>query len=466
MVLGYFSIFDLGLSRATVKFVAEHLSPDKISKVPELVWTSLFLLISLGCVFGIVAAALVPFAVTSFFKMPASFVGDARTSLLVLCLSMPIMLATDALRGVLEAAQRFDLVNSVKVPASVAFYLLAALAIPLGIRVPGVVSLLVFVRLTSALIYLFLCFRIFPGLKTNIHVSRAALRPLSVFGGWIMVSNITGPIFGYLERFMIASIISLGMLTYYSVPFDLVGKILILPMSIVPSLFPYFSYHGSRSTSEVSEVTSRVMKYLLLLMAPVIAVSTFFAREILTLWMGSEFAVQGTIVLQIVSLLFFLNGFAMIPFTSVQALGRPDLKAILDIIVLPTYAIGAWWLMRRMGINGAALAKLSITVIDCTVLYVFASRLRAFSPRDLISGPFSRALVVTGGLFAAVFLVESLHAKLIVSVALLVLCFACYAALFWVTAVDDRDRSVLRAFYERTFSVLRRPQPKVAISGE
>src|SRR5437879_4906172 len=50
MVLGYFGIFDLGLSRATVKFVAEHLSPDKVHKVPELVWTSLGLLLALGCV--------------------------------------------------------------------------------------------------------------------------------------------------------------------------------------------------------------------------------------------------------------------------------------------------------------------------------------------------------------------------------------------------------------------------------
>src|SRR5579859_5356581 len=48
MLLGYFSIFDLGLSRATVKFVAENLAPDRVHKVPELVWTSLSLLVAIG----------------------------------------------------------------------------------------------------------------------------------------------------------------------------------------------------------------------------------------------------------------------------------------------------------------------------------------------------------------------------------------------------------------------------------
>src|ERR1700704_300382 len=91
MVLGYFSIFDLGLSRATVKFVAEHLSPDKIHKVPELVWTSLGLLILLGCAGGLLVAAFVPLAVTHYFKMPASFVGEARTALFILAASMPVI---------------------------------------------------------------------------------------------------------------------------------------------------------------------------------------------------------------------------------------------------------------------------------------------------------------------------------------------------------------------------------------
>src|SRR5579864_9507011 len=145
MLLGYFSIFDLGLSRATVKFVSQNLSPDRIHKVPELIWTSLGLLVAFGCAGGILAAAFVPIVVTHFLKMPASFVGEARISLFILCASMPVMLGNDALRGVLEATQRFDLVNYVKVPGSICFYLFAALAIPLGVKVSGIVLILVLV---------------------------------------------------------------------------------------------------------------------------------------------------------------------------------------------------------------------------------------------------------------------------------------------------------------------------------
>src|SRR5205807_182013 len=238
--------------------------------------------------------------------------------------------------GVLEATQRFDLVNYVKVPASICFYLAAALAIPLGIGVVGIVALLVFIRLATAITYLALCFRVIPSLRTTLRFSREALGPLSVYGGWIMVSNITGPIFGYLERFLIASVLSVGTLTFYSAPFDLVSKVIIFPASITPALFPYFSYHGARSRAVVSDTTSRSLKYLFLVMTPVIATFVFFARGILHLWLGTQFANQSTVVMQIIALAFFLNVFAMVPFTSVQALGRPDLKAILDVIALPT----------------------------------------------------------------------------------------------------------------------------------
>ncbi len=455
VMLGYFSIFDLGLSRATVKFVSDHLSPDKIHQVPELIWTSLTLLIGLGCVGGIVVASLVPVLVTRFLKMPPSFVGEATSSLYILAASMPIMLGSDALRGVLEAAQRFDLVNYVKVPGSVCFYLFAALAIPFGFRVTGIVTILVLVRLITAVAYLGLSFRVFPELKAGFRFSRAAIRPLTVFGGWIMVTNITAPIFGYLERFLIASVISVGMLTYYSVPFDFVGKVLIFPTSIVPSLFPYFSYHGSRGGGQVKDVTSRVIKYLLLLMTPITAVLVCFGREILQIWLGPQFANQSTVVLQTVAILFFLNAFSLIPFTSVQALGRPDLKAIWDIIALPLYAVAAWWLMRRSGINGAAAAKLLVSVADCILLYIMAARLKAFSIKDLVSGCCFRAIAASGVLFSLTLLIAKMHFRIAISAVLVTVCCLFYVLVFWLTAVDEQERQGFSRLLDQAFSSVR-----------
>src|ERR1700686_509306 len=467
MLLGYFSIFDLGLSRATVKFVAENLSPERIHKVPELVWTSLSLLVAIGTLGGILAAIFVPVSVTHFFKMPPSLAGEARIALFVLCASMPIMLGNDALRGVLEASQRFDLVNYVKVPASVLFYLVAALVIPFGMHVAGIVSLLVAIRLVSTLAYLLLCFRTIPELGSRFRVSKASLGPLATFGGWLMVTNVTGPVFTYVERFMIASLLSVGLLTFYSAPYELVSKLLIFPMSIVPSLFPYFSYHGTRKSSEVSEVTSRTIKYLFLVLTPPAAIFIFFARDIMNLWLGPQFAEWSTVVLQLFTLICFFNAFAYVPYTSVQALGRPDLKAKLDLVALPTYCLVAWWLLKHDGINGAAFAKLLVTVADCMILFVFAFKLRAFSLRDCVSGPLFRAIALSGGLLAFVFGIESLHLKFLFTIPLVILCLAVYALMFWILAIDGEDRMMIYALRTRAAGILtgRRATPAMQITG-
>ena len=464
IVLGYFGIFDLGLSRATVKFVAENLSPDKFHKVPELVWTSLALLVGLGFVGGAVASAFVPVSVTHWFKMPASFVGEARTSLFILCASMPVMLGNNALRGVLEAAQRFDLVNYVKVPSSVAFYLVAAVVIPFGVHVPGIVALLVAVRIASSFAYLLLCFHVFPELRSHFSVSRASIRPLASFGGWVMISNVTAPVFSSIERFMIPAFLSVTALAFYSAPYELVGKMLIIPMSIVPSLFPYFSYHGAARSSEVSEVTSRTIKYLLLALTPAAAIFIFFARDILQVWLGADFANNGTRVLQLTAVMIFINAFATIPFTSVQALGRPELKAILDVCVLPVYAVTLWQFMHHWGINGAALARLFVTIVDVSFLYFFASKLKAFTIRDCLSGPLCRALFASAALLGLLVAMERFHLKLLVAVPFALTCFAVYLIAFWFMAFDQRDRLAIDGLRQRGLAVLRGRTTAIRVS--
>jgi len=452
LVLGYSNIFDLGLGRATTKFVAEYLRPEKNHLLPGLVWTSLVLQLVQGLVGAALIAACVPFVVTHLFKMPPAFVGETKTTLFILCAALPILLVGNAIRGILEATQRFDLSNLVGVPASVAFYLLAPAAVALHVRVAGIVLLQVLLRLAAAAAYLVLSLRELPILRTHFSLSKAALKPLASYGGWVTVSTIAGPTFAELERFMIASMISVGALTYYSAPYELVTKVVIFPAAVCSALFPFFSYHGSKNGAIISDLTSRTMKFLLLLMTPFTAIFVFFAKDILRLWLGADFATQSTVVLQVLAISLFMNVFAQIPYTSVQALGRPDLKAMLDLVALPTYAIVAWWLLRRTGINGAAFAKLFITIIDTVALFIFARKLKAFSVREWRSGPLLRTLAISVGLILALFTVKLLGATLPIKCFLVAISCLIYTVAFWFVAVDVSERKVLIGLPRRLFA--------------
>lgn len=446
MLLGSFGVLDLGLGRATTKFVAESLHSETSHRIPALIYTSIALQTGLGAVAALLLAALVPVLARRLLTMPPAWVPAAEASLFVLSAGVPVMLFANAARGVLEAAQRFDLVNYVKVPTSVLFYLVAAAGVPLKLGVPAIVGLSVGVRAVSALVYAGLCFRVFPQLREGVRLSRGAVPELFSFGGWVLVSNAAGPVMGYLERFLIASVISVGALTYYAVPFEMLSRALIIPGSIAPALFPYFSSCGRGNREQVSQVTSRTLTYMLLMLSPLLAATLAFGGDVLRVWMGPQFAARGTLVLQILGAAFFLNAFAYVPFTSVHALGRPDLKAILDLAVLPVFAGSAWLLMLKFGIAGAAAAKTLVTAVDFAVLFWFASRLNAFSPRDCLSGPLARAAALSAALVAGVWAAGAAPLPRPVSIAGATLCLFVYGLACWLKVLTVDERALLRNF--------------------
>src|SRR5690606_31260268 len=60
VVIGYFSLLDLGLGRALTHLVAEKLGAGREEEIPALSWTALALVLALGAAGGLVAALLAP----------------------------------------------------------------------------------------------------------------------------------------------------------------------------------------------------------------------------------------------------------------------------------------------------------------------------------------------------------------------------------------------------------------------
>ncbi len=402
IVVGYFALLNLGIGPATTKFVAELLGKGEIEKLPELVWTALASLSCLGLAAGILLAAASPALVDRLLRIPSALHGQAHEIFLILAISLPISFANSSLGGVLVASQRFGLLNAISIPSGILTYLVPAAALALGFGLPAIVLFLVLARIAALGVSFLLCLWLYPGLGARPRFNRRLVRPLLGFGGWVTVSGTIGPVLVYFDRFLIGALLSVAAVGFYTPPYMISTQLGILPSGLTATLFPAFSTSAGRGDAEwIRKALVRSLKFLLVLLGPAALLLVFFARPLLTLWLGTEFAAEGALVLQIMAVGRLINSLARIPYSLLQGVGRPDLPAKFHLMELPIYAGLAWFFLTKFGLPGAALAWAVRVTLDLLLLTAAACWVTRTSPclltgRDLRRSAGSLAALALG----------------------------------------------------------------------
>lgn len=448
MVVGYFSLFDLGLGRALTKLVAEKLGKGQDNEIPALTWTAMTLMAVLGVLGAVVVAALSPWLVGGVLKIPAELQPETLTAFYLLAASIPIVIGTTGLRGILEAHQRFGLVNAVRVPLGIFTFLGPVAVLPFSSSLVPVVAVLVIARLVSWCAYAVLCLYIEPALRHSISMQRSMVRPLINLGGWMTVTNIVGPLMVYMDRFLIGAMVSMAAVAYYATPHEVVTKISIIPGALMSVMFPAFATALAQDHARATRLFTRAVNYIFLSLFPVVLIIVTFAHEGLTLWLGSEFAGNSTLVLQLLAVGVFINSHAHVPSGLVQGAGRPDLTAKLHLFELPFYLLILWWLLGAYGIVGAAIAWVVRVAVDTLFLFVMAHRLLPSV------SPFTLRPVLMAGMALFMLALGAVIPGLAMKGLFLLLVLLLFAAVAWfaILAADERNmiRSRLKAI--STFS--------------
>jgi O-antigen/teichoic acid export membrane protein len=450
LVVGYFSIFDLGLGRALTQLLAERLGREDHESIPSLVWTALGLMGCLGLVGGAVAALLAP-ALQHGLKLPPALRVETLRAIYLLALSVPLVVSTTGLRGVLEARQRFDLANVVRLASGVFTYVGPVLTLPFSRSLVPITIVLLAGRVGTWAAYLVMSLHELPELRRRLAFDPAYARPLLRVGGWMTVSNIVGPFLVYLDRFLIATIIGAAAVAYYVTPFEIVTRLLMLPWAFAGVLFPLIASTFAPNPERSARLFSRGMRLVFLSLFPFVLCAIAFAHEGLSLWVGEPFAAQSDVVLRWLAIGVFMNGVVQVPFATIQAAGRADLTARIHLIELPLYVPTLWWMAHRWGIDGAAVAWMLRGGFDLVAQFVVATRVLPARRRAAEVG--ARALAVGGfsaSAFAAAALVPGLSSRVVVVVAVLV----AFGVLGWTHMLDIDDRSYIRGLAVRALAVV------------
>lgn len=438
MVVGYFSLFDLGLGRAVTKLVAEKLGKGLSSEIPVLIWTAMTMMTVLGVLGAVFVALLSPWLVGDILKIPSKLQPETLTAFYLLAVSIPIVISTTGLRGILEAHQRFDMVNAVRIPLGIFTYLGPVLVLPFTDSLVPVMVVLVFARLISWCAYAVLCLKVEPALIGSFGIHREMIKSLVSFGGWMTVTNIVSPVMVYMDRFFIGAMLTMTAVTFYATPYEVVTKLLIIPVALMGVMFPAFATALAQDQVYAARLYGRSVSYVFLLLFPVVLIIITFAREGLTLWLGSEFAGDSSLVLQILAFGVLINCLAHVPSGLIQAAGRPDLTAKLHMIELPLYLLVLWWLLSNYGIVGVAIAWVVRVLLDALFLFFIACKI-------LPSGPMFRLRsILVAGISLSMLVLGALSSGLALKGGVLLVMLFVFVTLAWFIVLTSEEKNMIR----------------------
>lgn len=368
LVVGYFSLFDLGLGRALTQVISRRLGEESKTAVLDIVkaGVSLMALVSLAGAgfFWIIS----PWLAYSVLSIPTSLQAESLTSFYVVAIAVPFIVTSSGLTGVLAAYQRFDIVNVVRTPAAVLTVLLPVVVSEFTARLDIIAGILVVTRIVAWAVYVLACCIVLPQRTPSDQPNRVNIGQLISLGGWMTATNILSPFLVYVDRFVIAGVVSVVAVAYYATPYEVITKLWIVPGAIVGALFPAFAITYVTDKSRTSYLFARGTKYVFLSLFPVVFVIIIFAKEILGVWLGPEFAENSASVLQVLALGVFVNSLAFPAAVLVQGAGRPDKITKLHVIELIVYLPILWYLTVRFGIQGAAAAWTLRVGIDAVLL--------------------------------------------------------------------------------------------------
>ena len=373
-MVGYFSLFDLGLGRALTQLVSERLGREAHDELPSLTWTALWMMAPLGILGGAAVALMAPWLVTSVLKIPAALQAESVRAFQILGIAIPFTVSTAGFRGILEATQDFARVNALRVPLALLTFLGPLAVLPWSATLPATVGVLALGRAILWWAHVVQCRRAFPPVRRVVAPDRAMVRPLLAVGGWMTVSNIVSPLMYSLDRFAVSAVLSIVAVTYYATAYEAVTRLWIVTSVLLPVLFPALALAVQRDRAHAAQLLDRGGRAGLFAVFPAALAIIAFAPEWLGVWLGADFARHAAPLAQGLAVAVFVNIAGQVAYTLLQATGRADLTGKLHLVELVPYLGALWALLHGLGTVGVVVAWGARVAFDTAVLLWLGGR--------------------------------------------------------------------------------------------
>ena len=369
-VLIYFAMLDLGLGRATTRFIAQSLEAGNRDEVGRYFWSSLLLLTGAGLIVSVCFLFAAPVLVMRYLKISPAYSHDTIRAFYLICATIPLVTLMAGLRGFLEAAGRFPFLSAVTACAGACMYAVPVLVVIEGGGLVAIAATYVAIRIAMAIAFAIGCMgaKLRPPLRPTL--DRQALKQMASFGGWLSLSNVIGTAMVYGDRFLLGSFAGMAAVASYSMPLDVIGRMQILITSFCAVLFPLLSRLDGSGSAHFQRVYRGALAIVLSSITPLTVTVILLSPFLMRLWLREHNTSEAVFAAQVFLAGSIVQAMASISFTALHARGRSDLAAWAHTAEFPVYCIAFFWAATRFGVRGAALVWFGRVITDFACMVV------------------------------------------------------------------------------------------------
>lgn len=365
-------LLQFGAGAAAARLLPEARARQGEAEVSALVSAVVFVSV-IGALFsGAVLAVVLPALWGDGFHASAAVVQEGRRALPAAVAMVAVHGPLGNFQAVLLGHERFAELAYFRLSHGFLRLAAAVVAVAAGARVPGLILAQTSVDVVCVLVLLSMIWRGIPARGAGVVSS---IRRLIVVGIPLAVSTTLAGLLVDAEKLALAAVRSIDELSYYTIPQNVAMRFAVAAAALATALVPRLSWMGAAGQEEeAGRLSARATRVSATLTAALFAVLIAIAPELLTAWLGAEFAANAVMPARIVMIGLVANVGAYAAAAVLRARARPVVVAAIYAAELPIYLVLAATLITWMGLVGAALAWSLRVIIDAVIQQWLAER--------------------------------------------------------------------------------------------
>jgi O-antigen/teichoic acid export membrane protein len=365
-IISYYGLLDFGFRSAVVYFSARYLATGEHDKLNSLISTLTLFSSAMALLLAGLTVVLSRHA-DRLFKVSPGMQHTFAILILLVGLAVSLNVVFNVAGGVLEGAQRFDLVSQALIASFVVRYFGGAAMLALGF---GLLSMGVLAFLAQLLLYalgIWNVLRVFPQVSLAPRMaSKRVFQEAASYGIHTFAASIGSQVLDNSAPIIIGLYLPAAFVGFYNLPYRMLQYAADAVSRIGMVAAPQATELAARGRLQtVSKLAIFSNRYAFTLYMPLALGAALYGHELLRFWVGPDFAQKS---LPVLHALVFGTALAQAgqfsSSTILFGLSRHRLYCYLMLLEAGLSVAGMIYVVPRYGIAGAAILGSALMVVS------------------------------------------------------------------------------------------------------